>query len=62
MQEHCARRLCLVAATEVAPVCMHCRGGPCTMWHSFMREAAAAIEAVRAFAQLTMRRRPRLSD
>lgn len=67
MQQHVARQLCFAAATDQCahgPVCPHCRArdqeaAPCTMWRQFMREAAAAIEAVRDFAMLSARKRPR---
>lgn len=48
-QERVARALCEAAATELQPICPMCaeHGGVCTMWQSFLREAAFAIRAMK---------------
>jgi hypothetical protein len=60
MQEHVARTLCHVSATERGSGCSTCEGGQCTLWPTFMNEADAAIQAVRAFALLTPRKKPNI--
>lgn len=63
MQEHVARTLCAAASKEHQPVCPVCERyrEPCSMWPQFMNEADAAISAVRDFARLDMRRKPRIA-
>lgn len=47
--ERVARALCHAAATDNQPDCPVCASnmGVCTMWRSFMREAAFAIRAMK---------------
>lgn len=47
--ERVARALCKAAATDLQPQCPMCRerGGICTMWPQFQREAAIAIRAMK---------------
>ena len=70
MVEHVARTLCRAACrgnreTTMCPVCdretpLGWAAGECSMWETFRGEAHAAIEAVRDYAMLTTRRKPRL--
>lgn len=72
MVDHVARVLCRAAGSDPRRdglVCPHCDDidertgtailGECTMWPTFRREAACAIEGVRNYARLDMRRKPR---
>lgn len=65
MQQHVARSLCWEAGKgrddEDAP-CRQCEGTQerCDMWPSFMGEAQVAIGAVKDFAIISMRNKPRL--
>ncbi len=71
MVEHVARTLCRAAAcsNREDAACPECddtneetgvvRIGDCTMWEEFMGEAEAAIQAVRDYARLDRRRKPR---
>jgi hypothetical protein len=47
--ERIARTLCHAAATELRPDCPICdeRGGHCTMWRSFMREAELVLKMMK---------------
>lgn len=71
MTEHIARTLCRAAACAnrsdvLCPICdniddmqQSARLGECSMWPEFMYEARAVIEAVRDYARLDRRNRPR---
>lgn len=72
MTKHVARVLCRAASSDnradgvCCAICDHIDNdgrllarGECSLWPTFIREAAAAIEGVRDHARLEMRRKPR---
>jgi hypothetical protein len=65
MQTHVAKTICRAAATDLLErdgcgICYE-NGGECSMWPNFMREADHAIKAVREYAMITPRKKPRLN-
>ena len=67
MTNHVARKICRAAANGGhCPFCDPTETEPwrreCHLWPSFVKEATAAIEGVRDYAMLTMRRKPRLPN
>lgn len=65
--EHIARKICYSSIyydprLEGAPViCPHCENDPTRcIWPSFVPEANAAFEAVRDFAILSYRKKPKI--
>lgn len=61
MEQHVARTIC--AAAQHAGVCLHCIDETdCVLWPTFMKEAKGAIEAVRDFAMISKRNKPRLRE
>lgn len=68
MTEHVAKTLCRAAAADNrcdgrCPYCDPTETEPfmreCSLWPTFVGEARCAIEAVRDYARLDMRRKPR---
>ncbi len=64
MKEHVARCLCATAGRGPDfqyPKCIQCQDqSKCELWYTFVHEADAAIESVRDYAQLAMRKKPRI--
>jgi hypothetical protein len=60
MRDHVAKVLCDAAGRSVnGQACSICDRGLCTYWRSFLDEADAAIGAVRDFARLDRRNKPK---